>query len=1335
MVLALISASLSAQAAPMSPTLRQGIANYNKGYIQKAIPLFKRAAQQSPNSEMAWVWLGRALKKQGGAANFSAAQDAFERALSINPDNIDALVGLAEILGWSTSTRPRAVQLLQQADRIKPGEPAIIKQLAQVLYWEGRYQEALEIVEPVADRFTNDKGWMATYASILARTGNPERAVQIFESSLQADSSKDFYLRQAYAVALFQSGQGERARQVFESLREQVDKLPAEKQPPYKLPLAGLAYDMGMYEEALSLDQSLPSSVQEADTGVMLRMARSLAKLQRTPEAIEQFQRVYQSGRMLPTEKVEYADYLTGLDVPPDNLPAPHLVETLYQEALRDLSSNKGPVYLRLARYYSNQEGQTEEALRAYWQALNNTPYKDQGPVQKEFLDYLKSDRVSPSVADQAFQELLSSNPDDTWIKGAYAEYLSYQPSRRAEAIKLYVQLINADPANKDTWRKPLERVLGWERPKADLIPLYQEIISLFPDSKEANLALARAYQLNPKTRGESLRLYQALVNQYPDDAKLKREWASILIGDESRRREALAMLRQLVADNPSDLSMKIAYAKVLSYEHQFERALRLFNQVLAEEPDNRDALLGKGYTLMFDGQKLAALDMFKRLRRMFPEDVEVAMGLAEANRAIGRYDKALQIIKEVKPLLNYVPQPAQPVVWDTPTFMADAVAVYGELIPADYETPYQPAFSKNPMLDFSILPYGTGATITPENTWGRQFNTEESAPARKPKIAKPKISRPETGFFPARKQPAAAEREETVQFENPGPARASVAPIRSTARPAQNNDEAYTYQSIVEPSSGDSGEMVPITQPIAPSLNEDSATSQREYEPLGVESDADSTTAITGAEGETMTPQEPQDPALETLPVTRSKGSRKLAGLQSDLNDVHSAINTLKTIQNQTSSDLNQMHQSLRANQDNRPGGEVTVEDETEESRSLLKAWGQYAAIDQDTNPIQSQLGRFRTESETLEKQIYKELRPMARAGWSYLTQDGEKTTIRLRGWSVPSQMALSLTPQLRVRHGFTGGKLYQPRVFTSPSSTGYQAYMLGATAKYWDRVTLDGDITLLHFDQSETVNLTYNSLAQIDFHDKVHMKIGSRRFQNPNSLLSLAGYRPFRGPWRGDLVGQVMETTIFTELNLLPFRNVDVNAGYEYAFVSGSETPTNHRNQVFFSTGYTIPYARDHAARLGYEFLFFTYSKDATLGFFNLDSGTDRPVVRLDPVTLAPNGTVFGGYFSPEYFFLNNFRLDLRGQFLKKFIEYRLGGSIGIQTFSFRDPIRTATPTSIASTFDGNVIMNFTDWLAGYMHGEMLKGGGAFNRFRFGGGLIIRPDIPALSPLFGKI
>jgi hypothetical protein len=145
--------------------------------------------------------------------------------------------------------------------------------------------------------------------------------------------------------------------------------------------------------------------------------------------------------------------------------------------------------------------------------------------------------------------------------------------------------------------------------------------------------------------------------------------------------------------------------------------------------------------------------------------------------------------------------------------------------------------------------------------------------------------------------------------------------------------------------------------------------------------------------------------------------------------------------------------------------------------------------------------------------------------------------------------------------------------------------------------------------------------------------------------------------------------------------------------------------------------------------------FANNTINGFFDVTNfGATQPVVAMNPGVLADPGYDFGGYFSPRSFFLNAGRLDYRGSLFNRFLEYQVGGSIGVQSFSHGNGIADSSPTTVAYSFDAAARLNFTDWLSAYGRYNFLDSGGFFQRHRVEGGLIIRPYIEALSPVFGE-
>lgn len=1255
---------LSLQATAMAadpPSLKQGIANYNRGYIAKALPLFEKAVQQAPGNASAHLWLARAYQRQGGQANLEKAQRAYQQVLSLQPDNVEALTQLGEMWSWNPARRSEAIVLLQRAHDLNPADAGVARKLADALFWDGRSEEALLVAAPVSSQFAKDKKWMASYAQMLSQAGHPDQALGIYRDTLADQLETDMALRLQYAAALMKAGQAQKARAVFEDLSARVAETPLARNPEYVMSMAGIAFDLGLYAESIKWDQQLPDAMQRQKE-VQLRTARALTRVFRVPEAIEYFHRLYEARLLSVDEKLEYADYLRQMNLDPSAMPEPALVERLYQEALGEAPGN-GEIALRLARLYGEDPARFEETVAAYQHALTLSQ-GDRFGAQKEFFDFVKAYKADPARVEQILQVAVASSPGEILPQAAYAEFLSWQPERRPEAMRMYVEIAKTDTANADLWESRLEEVLKWHKPTTDLIPLYQEVVNLYPDNKTLWLTVARAYRDNPDYFKEAVETYGTLVQRYPDDGTIKKEWLGVLLSNEGKRNEVIGMLAKMTRENPGDLDIAATYGKLLSYDAKYGKAMDVFERVLNQNPEHREALIGKGYTMLWRGLKFEARDYLQGLRAKYPDDVDIAIALAQAHKLIGRYDEAMKIIQEIRPLMN----PAVP---------ESGAMVSPDFIPVDYraDDPYAGILLARGVADFSILPYSQPEASAPE----------PAVTAEPPRI-QPLPVTPAIRFVPA-----------AARIAPPAPAAGTADP---------------------EPA---------LPAPVA---------AEAENPPLSM-------MAVQAAPASAETPD-----------------SREVQKLRADIQALMEAANSVKALQQSSRSQLDRMHQRVQTSRDaipteldmqpdlyvvtGQPGvsgapataaqGRMTVG-----SSGMQPMMGTYAAIDYDTNPLLSGMGRFRNdELGDLERSITHDLRPIIRAGYVYSTQDGEPTTNRFSYYGFPNQISLSLTPQIRVRGGIRPTRYYIPNDKVSPDVNWGVEYGFGSTIKYWDKLTLDGDFAITHFTQTDDVNFTYQAQAEYAFNDYIRAKLGSRRVPQFNSLLAVAGQKPSVGAFRGDVVGQARETGFYAELNTNPFNpNIDLNLGYEWAFVTGHEIPDNYKNQAFASAGYTWKYHPRHQVRLGYEFLYFGYSKNATNGYFDTTArGLTRPVVSLDPVTLAHRGYDFGGYFSPDWFIMNSGRLDFRGSLFNKFLEYKFGGSLGAQSFALGHGIDDDEPsdTALASAFDANLIMNLTDWLAAYGNVDFLDAGGQFNRWRFGGGLILRPRIDALSPMFGK-
>ncbi|MBX2861537.1 MAG: tetratricopeptide repeat protein [Vampirovibrio sp.] len=640
--------------------IRQGSRYYQQGYIQKAIPAFEQAVKRSPNNEAANLWLARALMKQGGQANSRRAQSILNRILSTNADHPEALMTLGTLYSWNEATHGKSIPLLRAA-LAQPADPYVkahqlegTKTLVSLLVWKNQLDEARRYADPIikahAPALYKDKMFTQSYVSLLNKTDRSQEALPLLTRYLSADKTTNVQIKQEYAVALYNTQHPQQAKAIFKSLAADLAnaKMPQSKRNDLTLSLAGLAYQLEAYESAVALDQSLPENLRQQQD-VQLRMARSYAKAGRVSEAVDAFERLYQADQLTAEEKLEYGDYLTNLALPVNTLPSPDRPETLYKEAFEN-PAYRGYAYLRLARLYGKNGNRYTDAVDHYQQALR---YAKDGTtklrIRHELGDLLITDKLHRTESDAVFQTLLDAEPTDILTVGKYADFLSWQEDRRTRSIELFYKLARRDELHQDKWVTGMERVLGWHTPSESNIPLYQEILTAYPNSKGARLSLARLYLKQPGRYGDGVAIYRELMAEYPEDKAVRQDWMGVLLADEDHRTEALKALSEMVDQYPNDLTVVTAYAKLLSYERKYGKALKFFDQALNQNNEYREALVGKGYTLLWSGRPLSAKKHMAEVRDRYPNDVEVALALAAAEKGIGRYDKALDILDEIR--------------------------------------------------------------------------------------------------------------------------------------------------------------------------------------------------------------------------------------------------------------------------------------------------------------------------------------------------------------------------------------------------------------------------------------------------------------------------------------------------------------------------------------------------------------------------------------------------------------------------------------------------------------------------------------------------------------
>jgi tetratricopeptide (TPR) repeat protein len=1198
-----VSATQLPQALAAAPSaLNYGINLYNKGMVGQALPVFKKATVQNPTNAGAYAWLGKAYKKQGGAKNQALAMSAYKKALQLNPNQPDALKDLAELYSWKSETRPHAVKLYSQYLAHNPNDRVATKQLAQLYIWQGKYAQATPLVDAVFGSYQNDKAFLAAVAQLYTYTGRAEEAVDLYENRLNAQASGAVLsLRQNYVAALVKAKQYDKARELYHNLLDSVNGEWATMDTDVLNAVSGMAFELGDYKTTIKVDSSLLGKHEVDNTLVGTRLARAYAKTKEYYQATQIMDGLYQRGLLDTANLVEYADLLMDARLAGANVDF-QKIESLYREAIKR-GDDKTGVALRLARLYADTPGRFDDAINFFTYAAERD---NSGKAKQELVDFLKSSANKPDADVRAgFATALKSFPNDATILGGYAEFLSWNEATRDESLQTFLQLAQANHAKAQTYTEKLDDVLAWHQAKRRNTALYNELASAYPQSKGARLAEARAFWQDKSATPDYERafaLYQELAPQYEKDTRFTLEYAQMLssVSDRRLRNKAAALIETLAATHPEDAEIKLAQAKLLASTGKPSQAIKAFDAILATNPDSKEALLGKGQAYLWSGYPLKAKQYLLEAKAKFPNDAEVNATLAEAYKAIGRYDKALNLIQEGRSMGNNP-------VGDMPIPTHTLPAEEGEV------DPYHSSSS-------SVLP-------------------------------------------------------------------------ETDALLSASTDEVQGYADTIW-DEAETTTVAPEATVVAPTQIASTATDTADF-----------------------------DRAMQALKAMQSDTEKQVKALE----DKVDVMQDLAPGQAEVSTVIRSKY--AQPQQDELLNGQTTVGVQTGYAQRIIAdedpAVGNQVGARGDLNYLDKLAG--------IETEVNQLMRPSFRTGFLYSTQKGDKSTNALRQWAFPSQVSFMLTPTVRLRGGYALRRFSQPKLGGLGISTAAHQYSGGLTWQLADRLLFDGDGSFTEFTQSKTSNFTYQARLQFQAHDKVKLQAGMRRSPFETSLLSYAGVRSSQGLLANQLVGQVRENSVFGEINLGPWHNFDANMGYDFAWIDGENVAKNTKNQAYGNLGYNWQYTKNHAARIAYETLFFGFAKQATNGFYDTTGTLNGPVSTLLPPTLANAGTVFGGYFSPSSFFLNDIRLDLRGNFMDRLLEYKAYGSIGVQRFNGGLP-GDKSPTSAAYNVGGQLTANITDSVSLYALADYLSTGGIFDRLRVGGGLIYRPDFHPLMPVFGN-
>ncbi|SOD81918.1 Tfp pilus assembly protein PilF [Spirosoma fluviale] len=120
-------------------------------------------------------------------ANVSQAQVAYDRALQLNPNNVEALTNRAALF-YTQKAYEQAGEDIQRALRLNPKQDAALNNQSLLLARAGNFAEALTFVERALTVQPRQPFYLNNKAYLLLKLNRPAEALPLVNESLQRDS-------------------------------------------------------------------------------------------------------------------------------------------------------------------------------------------------------------------------------------------------------------------------------------------------------------------------------------------------------------------------------------------------------------------------------------------------------------------------------------------------------------------------------------------------------------------------------------------------------------------------------------------------------------------------------------------------------------------------------------------------------------------------------------------------------------------------------------------------------------------------------------------------------------------------------------------------------------------------------------------------------------------------------------------------------------------------------------------------------------------------------------------------------------------------------------------
>jgi tetratricopeptide (TPR) repeat protein len=605
--------------------------------------LLSLLAFSAPGFDNAAYGASRAESASASAAE-GKCDDAAAEAAAVaeqDPGAVDALIAAARC--YARLNKPsRAVPLLEKALAVNPENEDAVTGLAAALLNAGERDKAEGLLTGLLDKKADSDEALALLVFLAGQAGDSATAEKYLKKRLDQEPDNenllfrlgDFYL---------ESGAADKAVALLEARLETRPEAQAVRGR-----LAGLLASSGKAEQALALLDKAPKqdgAIKLAKAGILLRVGRldegeaTLKSLLEDPrdrawadEARIGLTELYmQTGRAKEAEK--QADALTAAN---PGRPEGYRIRGRIRYAAKNFAGAAADfetvvkavpddygTALSLAEALS-AAGNSQAAENTVTRVLSDAPHFAAAYLTLADI-YLK--RNMPDAALMTLDMGGRAAPADTSIPMAASAVLS-QLQRYGEAIKMLERPAeNKNPQVAETALLRIAALYTAQKNIPKAVAAYDRLLALNPASTIAAEGRIRA-QIGAKQQKAALAFAEKRQKERPDDAAAAFMTGECAVAAGDARKAEKAYLRALDIA-PSWEQPLLMLVRIYGATKRADKAVKLCSDLYAKHPDNLNAAMYAAMILEQSGKFSEAETRYRKLIADRPEYLAAANNLA----------------------------------------------------------------------------------------------------------------------------------------------------------------------------------------------------------------------------------------------------------------------------------------------------------------------------------------------------------------------------------------------------------------------------------------------------------------------------------------------------------------------------------------------------------------------------------------------------------------------------------------------------------------------------------------------------------------------------------